>query len=168
MLVLVLPATSVGFGLGRPYGRTYLAREFPLQCSFPPYHGPRAKPGQVFPITFSLLLYSLPPTSPNLTFLSTCTCTFSGLSRRTLFSSPSHARSSHHHLPNTLPTVDSLIFVCVLNRLASSDCHLLTLVRRSVSHILLVIKSSSPSTRGKRQFHIGATTWKWASTESIK
>ncbi|KAG5803306.1 hypothetical protein H9Q71_012108, partial [Fusarium xylarioides] len=51
-----------------------------------------AKPGQVLPITFSLLLWSalvcsLPPTSPNLTFLSTCTCTstFPGLSRRTLF-----------------------------------------------------------------------------------
>ncbi|KAK2700955.1 hypothetical protein QWA68_000277, partial [Fusarium oxysporum] len=35
-------------------GRTYLARGFPLQCSFPPYHAPR--PGQVLPITFSLLL----------------------------------------------------------------------------------------------------------------
>ncbi|KAL7768911.1 hypothetical protein BFJ63_vAg1221 [Fusarium oxysporum f. sp. narcissi] len=83
----------------------------------------------------SALLCSLPPTSPNLTFLSTCTCTstFPGLSRRTLFSSPSHTRSNHHHLPNTLPTVDPLILVCVLNRFASSDCHLLTRVRLSFS-----------------------------------
>jgi len=54
---------------------------------FPPLPCPQAKPGQVLPITFSLLLCSLPPTSPNLTFLSTCTCTstFPDLSRRTLF-----------------------------------------------------------------------------------
>ncbi|VTT57122.1 unnamed protein product [Fusarium fujikuroi] len=91
-------------------------------------------PGQVLPITFSLLLCSLPPTSPNLTFLSTCTCTstFPDLSRRTLFLFSFTHPFQPSSLPNTLPTVDSLILVCVLNRFASSDCHLLTRVRRSM------------------------------------
>jgi hypothetical protein len=166
----VLPATwtCCWLWLGRPY---LPSSGVSTAVQFPP------RPGPSHHILAPALLSATNFTKPYLPYLylSTCTCTststststFPGLSRRTLFSSPSHTRSNHH-LPNTLPTVDPLILVRVLNRFTSSDCHLLTRVRLSVSHILSVIESSSPSIRGKRQRHMGATISKWASAESTK